>query len=446
MVAPVLTELKTDHRKDPSYRPYQPFGSAERVLYNHDPEILMCGPAGTGKSRAILEKMHLCASKYPGMRGLMIRKTRESLTQSAMVTYDKFVVPQNGGVHFRTSEQEYRYQNGSTVVLGGMDKASKVLSSEYDLIYVQQAEELTEEDWETLTTRCRLGIMPYNQTIGDCNPNAAKHWLKRKADANLLTYIKSVHEDNPVLYDHEAKRWTKRGADYIGKLQRLSGVRRKRLYEGVWCSAEGMIFDEWDSTIHLINHFNPPSDWVRIWVVDFGYVAPFVWQAWALNEETDTAYMFAEIYCTKLLAEDVAAQIRTWRTAAHEPFPTALVCDHDAEDRATLERHLGIDTEPADKAVSAGLQSVKTRLRPREDTGKPGLFIMRDSLLEVDSELDEMGKPIQTVDEIEGYEWNDPKRKDREGPRQVDDHGMDTMRYLCKYLEGEFGGWSQGMG
>src|SRR3990167_5067145 len=83
--------LPTTSTKDPRtnilYRPYQPFGACLDLFYTRADEVLISGPAGTGKSRACLEKLHLCASKYPGMRGLMIRKTRESLTQ---LPHDKY--------------------------------------------------------------------------------------------------------------------------------------------------------------------------------------------------------------------------------------------------------------------------------------------------------------------------------------------------------------------
>jgi hypothetical protein len=45
-------------------------------------------------------------------------------------------------------------------MIGGMDKPTKIMSSEYDFIYVQEAIELTETDWENLTTRLRNGRCP----------------------------------------------------------------------------------------------------------------------------------------------------------------------------------------------------------------------------------------------------------------------------------------------
>jgi hypothetical protein len=64
---------------------YRPWGAAAEVFRCWEDEVLLSGPGGTGKSRAYLEKLHLCALKYPGMRGLIVRKTRVSLTDPAQV-------------------------------------------------------------------------------------------------------------------------------------------------------------------------------------------------------------------------------------------------------------------------------------------------------------------------------------------------------------------------
>lgn len=427
---------------DPRSKPYQPFGSALDLFYDHSPEILICGPAGTGKSRAALEKIHLLMCKYPGSRALLVRKTRDSLTQSALVTFEKMVIPDDGSVKFRTSEQEYRYTNGSKVVLGGMDKASKVLSSEYDIIYVMEATELQEDDFETLTTRNRFGVIPYQQVIADCNPNSPRHWLHKRWKDGMMHYIRSFHEDNPVYFDQAKKEWTERGRNYLATLARLSGVRRKRYFEGIWAAAEGMIYEEeWNEDIHLITPFKPPLSWRRYWVVDFGFTNPLVWQAWA-EDEDGRLYRFAEIYQTKLLVEDACALIKSWKRREGERAPEAVICDWDAEGRGTLERHLDISTVQADKNVLEGIENVKSYLKKQED-GRPRMMFMRDSLLEMDWDLKEEGKPVCTEEEFDGYEWDDKKKKEQ--PIKAYDHGMDDCRYLANFHLGETTGfWHRG--
>jgi hypothetical protein len=244
MITPTLT---------PAMRPYRPCGSARALMFDRRPEVVLSGPAGTGKSRACLEKLHLCALKYPGTRALIVRKTRESLTESALVTFEEKVLPEGSPVARgpqRRLRQAYRYPNRSEVVVGGLDKPSKVMSTEYDLIYVQEAIELNEDDWESLTTRLRNGVMPFQQLIADTNPDAPTHWLKVRADAGRCVLLESRHEDNPAVWDHDRGEWTPAGAQYIATLERLTGVRFQRLRHGLWVQAEGAWFPAFDRSRH----------------------------------------------------------------------------------------------------------------------------------------------------------------------------------------------------
>jgi predicted O-methyltransferase YrrM len=60
------------------------------------------------------------------------------------------------------------------IVVVGLDKAQKVMSSEYDVIFVQEAIELTVDDWEALTTRLRNGKISFQQLLADCNPSTRR--------------------------------------------------------------------------------------------------------------------------------------------------------------------------------------------------------------------------------------------------------------------------------
>lgn len=413
---------------------YEPHGGNREVFLRREAEVLLSGPAGTGKSRACLEKLHLCAAKYPGMRGLIVRKTLTSLTASALVTFrEKVLHPLDGVTFFGGNKVEpaaFRYPNGSRIVVGGLDKASKIMSSEYDLIYVNEATELLEDDWERLTTRNRYGVMPYQQIIGDCNPDAPHHWLKLRCDAGKTVMLESRHEDNPLLWDRQAGTWTEFGAEYIAKLDALTGVRFLRLRRGIWAAAEGLVYDGWDRALHLIDRFPIPAAWPRYWVVDFGYTNPFVWQAWA-EDPDGRLYRYREIYQTQRLVEDHAADIK--RIVKDEPRPRAIICDHDAEDRATLERHLRMTTVAAHKAVSPGIQAVASRLKVAGD-GKPRLFLLRDSLVYRDPALVDKHLPTCTEEEVESYVWDTSGgRKRGEEPVDKDNHGMDAMRYLVAH-------------
>lgn len=402
---------------------YHPRGAARDLFTCRAPEVLLAGPAGTGKSRGCLEKLHLCALKYAGMRGLIARKSHRSLTGSGLVTYrEKVLHPLDAVRYFGGSGAEpaaFRYPNGSEIVAVGLDKATKIMSSEFDIAYVQEATELAESDWELISTRLRNGMMPYQQLLADCNPGPPTHWLKQRADRGATVLFESRHEDNPSLT-----------AEYLATLDRLTGVRYQRLRLGRWAAAEGLVY-EFDRAVHVLDRLDVDKGWRRLRVVDFGFTNPFVCQWWALDGD-GRMYLYREIYRTQRLVEDHARDIL--RLSAGETYE-ATIADHDAEDRATLNRH-GVATSPAHKAVSPGIQAVQQRLQ-RAGDGRPRLFVLRDVLTARDEALAEAHKPWCTEQEFDGYVW--PQGQDgkpvKEQPVKLDDHGMDALRYAVAYVD-----------
>lgn len=398
----------------------------------------MSGPAGTGKSRACLEKLHQMALLNPGMRGLIIRKTATSLTSTALVTWKTHVIAEallTGVVaYYGGSAQEpaqYRYENGSLIMVGGMDRSTRIMSSEYDVVYVQEATELTENDWEMLTTRLRNNKISFQQILADCNPDTPTHWLKTRSDAGKTRMLESRHEDNPVLFVQG--KITDVGTDYISKLDSLSGARRERLRYGKWVTTDGAIYEEFDTTKHMVDKFKIPDDWARYWSIDFGFVNPFVCQLWA-EDPDGRLYLYREIYRTQQTVDQHAEHIlkivapgNKWR----EPKPSAIITDHDAEGRVVLERVLGLTTTAANKKVLDGIQAVQKRLRDVD--GKPRLMLFRDARVGLDPLLVDAKKPTCTADELPGYVWDDVKAKEQ--PKKEDDHGCDALRYMVAHRD-----------
>jgi phage terminase large subunit len=316
------------------------------------------------------------------------------------------------------------------------------MSTEYDLIFVQEATDVTQDDWEKMDSRLRNGRVSFQQLLADCNPQQPSHWLKRQCDDGSVKMLYSRHEDNPRYFRPDGSM-TPQGEAYIARLDALTGVRKLRLRHGQWAAAEGIIYEEWRPEVHVVDRTVLPLDWPRYWAVDFGYTNPFVWQMWAVDPD-GRAYLEREIYRTKRLVEDhakdilhvVVGEAGRWKY----PKPSAIICDHDAEDRATLERHLGMSTIAANKNVSEGIQAFQARVRVAGD-GLPRVFVLRDSLVERDEELKQAGAPTCFAEEIEGYVWK-PKpstsivpKPEPDEPLKKDDHAMDCARYLGAHLD-----------
>jgi PBSX family phage terminase large subunit len=421
---------------DPRHRPYEPQGGALELwrAVSKYPEVVLAGAAGTGKSRAALELIWYLANRYAGCRLLIARKTRASLTESGLVSLEALIPeghPVLDGAQ-RKLRQCYRLANGSEIVICGLDQPSRILSTAFDAAFVQECSECTLEDWEILSTRLRNGVMPFQVLIGDCNPDAPSHWIKLRANAGKLKLIEGRHEDNPVLFNAKTKQWTESGERYLKRLEELSGPRYWRLRHGKWVGAEGAVYEEYSPELHLVNRRPIPNSYERILSLDWGHVCPAVAQLWAIDGDR-RMYLIREIYFTGLLVEDLAKEIKELLKSG--PLPSAIVCDHDAEDRATLTRHLGLPTVAAKKSVLPGIEAVKLRLRTAAD-GKPRLMLFRDALVKRDPALVESKKPTCTAEEVEAYCWDPRSGNGKEQPIKSNDHGLDALRYAVAHVDG----------
>lgn len=449
-------------------RPYQPHGVALDLMYYKGSEVLLSGPAGTGKTRANLEKLLLIAEKYAGCRILICRKTRASLTDSVLVTWEKKVVPEGHPClkgPTRKFRNSYLFRNGSEIVVGGLDEPTRSFSTEYDIIYVAEATELTLEDWESLLRALRNGKVPYQQIISDCNPDSPQHWLYQRCQSGVVKMLESKHEDNPELFDPETGAYTEFGKTYLRNLDNLTGPRKLRLRHGRWVQAEGVVYEHWDAAKHRITRKELPPGWQdypRYWDIDFGYTNPFSLQEWLLGPDGDL-YRFRQIYRTKRLVSEHAADmlaalgykmkfdregeptgdlIATRKNP--DPLPRAVICDHDAEGRATFERHTGLRTTAAYKAIEDGIQATQERLgRPESETETflpCRLWFVRDGLIHPPDENLMQGKlPTCTEEEMDAYVWDTTgeRRGKKKGELPVDknNHGLDGTRYQVAFQD-----------
>lgn len=225
------------------------------------PEVLLCSAAGTGKTWAILLLLHLLSLRQGGMRILLARKSRSSLTESVLVTYEQEVLPLTGhgfiadGIKRRV-RQSYTYPNGTEWICGGLDDPQKILSTSYDIGYVNEAIELDEGDVETLQSRIGRPDRSHdlNSLIMDTNPGSSSHWLKARCEAGRCVLWNAIHEDNPGLHDGE--RWTEAGTKYLARLDRLTGTRKSRLRFGLWATGEGAWFDTFGAA-----HISPDAEY-----------------------------------------------------------------------------------------------------------------------------------------------------------------------------------------
>lgn len=430
---------------------YKPHGGAAELFYSSKKELLFDGPRGTGKTRGVLEKFFALCYLWPRSRWGLIRKRRTDLSESVLNTFEELVVPPghsclegaSGKRPTRGGRTVYKVGDSEILALG-LDDPNKFRSMELTGAAIFEVTQATEEDWELVLSSLRWPHGEYHQLIGDTNPRGRREWAIRRANdpGTKMGRIKSRHKDNPRYWNHELDEPTPEGLDYVfgenSTLETLTGVRRSWYLVGDWRDSEGVIFEEWDEDVHVIDRFDIPSDWTRVESTDFGYEHALVTLSAAVDPD-GTVYIYRELHETHRLVEDVARETLAFRDDERRvvgPIRTRLpmVCDHDREDRATFERH-GVVTYPANKDVDAGIQTVKSYLRVRPN-GKARVYYFRDALVHRDARLHEAGKPTDLPDEMGTYAWD--KKRDgaaKDVPLKVDDDACDALRYLLHTLE-----------
>lgn len=404
---------------------YKPRGACEEFIYCKEPEFIAVGPAETGKTLAACWKIHLLSIKYSGCNGAIIRKTQKSLYGSVLQTFERVIkdspVTQYGG----EKPEKFIYPNGSTVWVGGMDNADKVLSSERDFIYVNQAEELLENDWELLVTRTtgRGAVMPYTMLFGDCNPSGSKHWIRERNQQGKVLLIQTSHKDNPSLYDARGSL-TVQGERTLARLGSLSGVRRKRLLEGIWATAEGAVYDSFDASIHVREY--PNTEYQSYWLaMDEGYTNPAVILLIGIDSD-GRWHIFREYYERGKLQSAVVAQAKDWFENVYvrklsDGGEEIVRCSGAAVDEsaagliADLQNN-GVPAQGAKGRVLDGIQHVQDRLKVQTD-GRARLTIDPSC--------------VNTINEFESYVWKQTAAgMSKDEPLKENDHALDAIRYL----------------
>jgi hypothetical protein len=222
--------------------------------------------------------LHWLAHRYDDASCVIARKQLTDTYSTVLQTWQNEIIDRAVTVYGGEKAQWYDYPNGSRVWVAGMDKSTKVLSGQFDCVYVNQAEELSSMDWQMLTMRAtgRAGHIPHPQTMGDCNPGPPSHWIRQRAKAGLLTLFNSTHRDNPDLYDQKTGEITEQGKQRIGALDRLTGALKKRYRYGLWAAPEGSVYGEYFDGLredgeygkHLVAAFEIPRQWPRTVGID----------------------------------------------------------------------------------------------------------------------------------------------------------------------------------
>jgi hypothetical protein len=449
---------------------------------------MMGGGFGNGKTTAgVVLKALKIARDYPGANILLARSTYPKLNDTLRkeflkwcptkwierknLSQDNVVELTNGTViNFRYIQQQGKGNESST---------SNLLSATYDFILVDQVEdpEISEKDFNDLLGRLRgnaayVGDDPTMPSSGPrwmvllCNPT--RNWVYRKLVKPLHDYQKGIMNPDlivdvdtglPMIELFEGSTYTNKDnlpADFIKTLEATyRGQMRSRYLEGEWGAFEGLVYPQYDPSVHLLSR-EEIQDYVEqmlmngfaptiIEAYDHGIAKPACY-ALALADASGNMFELEGFYEKEKTIEWLAAEIHTKRKAVCDLLGytdddfTSILGDPAIFRRtsgnsrtvgttvAGLFRDHGIIMQRANNDITGGIAKVQSYLSidPTHrhpltmEFGSPRLFFNREL--------------IWNDNEFVDYNWKKDTAGEAEDiPNDKNDHAMDKTKYMLTH-------------
>jgi phage terminase large subunit len=299
---------------DPYPKQIQFFNSTKRY-------IAYGGARGGGKSWAARTKALLMAldTDKQGIQILFLRRTLNELRENHLYPMLVMLKPliDKGIVTYRDKTKEFLFPNASRIIFGYCDAESDVLQYQgqaYDVIFMEEATQFTQFQYDTLTESNRLsGMMKKKFTPRmylTCNPGGVGHiWVKRlfidkqyqkKEKAENYDFIPSSVYENEFLMQNNP--------EYVENLENLPEMRKRAMLYGDWDAFEGQYFSEFNRDIHVIEPIELPHEWKRFISIDYGLDMLACY--WIAVDTHSKAYVYKELYQSGLIISEAAKAIK----------------------------------------------------------------------------------------------------------------------------------------
>lgn len=272
-----------------------------------------------------------------------------------------------------------------------------------------------EEPPEDVYDECRMRVVDrVGDLYGTMTPLKGLTFVYRKIFLN--------EDDDPEIW-HETMEWRDNPFLDPDEIERLSRTLEQDVLSarrfGKFSSSEGLVYPEFDPSIHVVEPFDIPFGWQDKLSIDPGLNNPLSCHWYAVDGD-GTIFVVAEHY--------EAGRDASYHIDAIKRISAALGWHTDSRgriealiDAAATQRTLaaeksvaqlffegGIAVNPhVDKQLFAGINRVKAQLKG--DDGRPKLYIFSCCK--------------NLIRELKSYFWNG------DVPKKKDDHALDELRY-----------------
>jgi phage terminase large subunit len=383
--------------------------------------VCLYGGAGSGKSESICQELVWRLFNEDFVYILIVRRSGPSLTAS---TYDmvRRIVREFGfveGVDFdiNKTEKTIRTRDTHSVMLfKPLDDYEKLKSLNLNYIYLEEATEVTHEDFAQLTFRARnRNRKGYaNQVIISFNPVSPYHWTKLKIvdKADIIERSDYTRRDENgdyvvnTIYNSKTPYIAVQHSTYLDNPfveygQTIDNYKENddslfQIYGlGEFIQMKNLIYTRYNIVPSM--PLRPPT----VMGLDFGWHRTALEAIWH-DEQTYELYIKDIIYEEKLTTADIMHKLDelppSWR------FVSIYADSADPDRIEEMQRH-GYPVEPAKKDVRAGIDVVKR-------------FYLH---------IDE--NSIGILKELPTYKWKEKGGAILDEPVKINDHALDGVRY-----------------
>jgi phage terminase large subunit len=352
------------------------------ILQKSDKRItVMQGGSRSGKTYNIMIWLIVHLLQTQGKTLSIVRQSLPSIKGSVLRDFIEILLKlgiYSEADHNKT-EQTYSLNN-NLIEFVSVDQPQKIRGRRRNMLFINEANELSYEAWIQLTMRTEEKI------ILDYNPSDEYSWIydqvipRPDADFYITTY-----KDNPFL-----------PKDLINEIERLKDADANywQVYGlGQKGNQLNTIYTHW-----LMCDKIPDGE--TVYGLDFGYNNPSAMVKVVFND--GSAFVEEILYETKLTTNDLAEKILSMNISPYDE----IFCDN-AEPKTIEELcRCGLNAKPANKDVTEGIKKVKS------------------------TPLNVLSSSTNLIKELRNYKWKtDKNNKKLDEPVKFNDHLTDAMRY-----------------
>ncbi len=357
----------------------------------------MISGIGAGKSYAGAVKSLL--NIKPKTLGLVVSPTYPMLRDATLRTF--LEICKDVVTNFHKGEMRAECIGGAEVLFRSADDPNRLRGANIHWAWIDEASLCPAETREIVMGRLRAGGRAGPMWI--TSTPKGRNWLYKASQE--MTVFRANTDDNPYL-----------SSEFVDSLKTTytGAFARQELY-GEFVTYEGLVYEEFDRSIHLWKGGEWPPFVQVIAGVDEGWTNPAVVLTIGVDND-GRVYVVEEFHKRRVLQADVVG-------AASDVYGrfgvSSFQVDPSAAGLIAEMQQAGLPAFSANNAVMDGIQIVKSRLVKQGD-GKPRLWIHPSC--------------VNLLAEMESYCWREGRLGQRDEPEKTNDHGPDALRYAMQVL------------